>query len=152
MPLPQSEIVNLVAAVYYPILRLAVRKARASKNRLHCDLILDMAAYHSIFDYKRALGRNGSYVVEGGSMFRVFQVLILGPLVSMIWRKKMGVLMHKQNKDLDHIIDLFEGGKIVPVIDKRYQLSEVPEALRYFGEGHARGKIVVTVACDDETQ
>ncbi|MDY6960150.1 MAG: zinc-binding dehydrogenase, partial [Halobacteriota archaeon] len=67
-------------------------------------------------------------------------------------RKKMGVLMHKQNKDLDHIIDLFEGGKIVPVIDKRYQLSEVPEALRYFGEGHARGKIVVTIACDDESQ
>ena len=122
-----------------------------TKNGQLYDLILDMAAYHSIFDYKRALSQNGSYVVEGGSMFRVFQVLILGPFISMMRSKRMGVLMHKQNKDLDHIIDLFEGGKIVPVIDKRYPLSEVPEALRYFGEGHARGKVVITVEHNNKT-
>ena len=122
-----------------------------TKNGQRYDLILDMAAYHSIFDYKRSLGQNGSYVVEGGSMFRVFQVLILGPLISMMGSKRMGVLMHKPNKDLDHIIDLFEAGKVKPVIDKRYPLSEVAEALRYFGEGHAKGKVVITVDHNNKT-
>jgi NADPH:quinone reductase-like Zn-dependent oxidoreductase len=53
--------------------------------------------------------------------------------------------MHKQNKDLDFFIQLFEAGKVKPVIDKRYPLSEVPEAFRYFGKGHARGKVVITL-------
>ena len=122
-----------------------------TKNGQLYDLILDMAAYHSIFDYKRALGQDGSYVVEGGSMFRVFQVLILGPLISVMGGKKMGVLMHKPHKDLDHIIDFFEAGKVKPVIDKRYPLSEVAEALRYFGEGHAKGKVVITVEHNNKT-
>jgi len=55
----------------------------------------------------------------------------------------MGVLMHKPNKDLAFMIELLEAGKVKPVIDKRYTLSEVPEALRYFGEGHAKGKVVI---------
>jgi len=59
--------------------------------------------------------------------------------------KKMSILMHKPNKDLAFMKELLEAGKVVPVIDRRYSLSEVPEALRYFGEGHARGKIVITV-------
>jgi NADPH:quinone reductase-like Zn-dependent oxidoreductase len=63
----------------------------------------------------------------------------------------MGLLMHKQNKDLDFITELFKAGKVKPVIDKCYPLSEVPEALRYFGKGHNRGKVVITVEHKNKT-
>ena len=116
-----------------------------TKNKQRYDLILDFAAHHSIFDYKRALSPRGIYVVVGGSSARIFQVVFLGPLISMTTSKKMGILAHKPNKDLAFMKELLEAGKVVPVIDRRYPLSEVPEALRYFGEGHARGKLVITL-------
>ncbi|MFC2073160.1 NAD(P)-dependent alcohol dehydrogenase [Chloroflexota bacterium] len=116
-----------------------------TKNGQRYDWILDFAAYHSIFDCNRALSPKGIYVMVGGST-RIFQsVVFLGPWISMTGSKKMGVLMHKPNKDLAFMKELFEAGKVVPVIDKRYPLSEVPEALRYFGAGHARGKVVIAV-------
>ncbi len=59
--------------------------------------------------------------------------------------KKLGSLMVKPNKDLAFMKELIEAGKIKPVIDRCYTLSEVPEALRYYGKGHARGKVVITV-------
>ena len=110
------------------------------------DFILDFAAHHSIFDYWRALNANGMYVMVGGSTSRIFQVMFLGPLVSMIASKKMAILMYRQNKDLDFIKELFETGILKPVIDKCYPLSEVPEAFRYFGEGRHKGKVVITLA------
>ncbi len=116
-----------------------------TKNGQRYDLILDNAAYHSIFDYKCALSPKGIYVMVGGSSARIFQVMFLGPLISMTGSKKMGLLMHKPNKDLAFLKELFESGKVVPVIDRRFTLSEVAEALRYFGEGHARGKVVIIV-------
>jgi NADPH:quinone reductase-like Zn-dependent oxidoreductase len=116
-----------------------------TKNEQRYDLILDVAAYHSIFDYKRALSPKGIYVMVGGSMAQVFQVMFLGPWISMTGSKKMGLLMHKPNKSLAFMKELLEAGKVLPVIDRRYPLSEVPEALRYFGEGHARGKVVITL-------
>ena len=116
-----------------------------TKNGQRYDLILDVAAYHSIFDYKRALSPKGIYVMVGGSTARIFQVVFLGPLISMTTSKKMGILMHKPNKDLAFMKELFEAGKVKPVIDRRYPLSEVAEAFRYFGEGHAKGKVVITM-------
>ncbi len=123
-----------------------------TKNGQRYDLILDVAAYRSIFDCKRALSPKGIYVVAGGSMTRIFQVMFLGPWISMRESKKMGLLMHKPNKiDLAFMKELFEAGKVVPVIDRRYTLSEVPEALRYFGEGHAQGKLVITLEHNNKT-
>ena len=116
-----------------------------TKNDQRYDLILDFAAYHSIFDYKRALSPKGIYVMVGGSSARIFQVMFLGPWISMTGSKKMGILAHKPNKDLAFMKELFEAGKVVPIIDRRYPLNETAEALRYFGEGHARGKVVITV-------
>jgi NADPH:quinone reductase-like Zn-dependent oxidoreductase len=116
-----------------------------TKSGQRYDLILDLAAYHSIFDYKRTLSPKGIYVMVGGSSTQIFQVMFLGPWISMTGSKKMGSLFLKPNKDLAYMIELLEAGKIVPVIDRRYPLSEVPEALRYFGEGHAKGKVVITV-------
>ncbi|MFC1994277.1 NAD(P)-dependent alcohol dehydrogenase [Chloroflexota bacterium] len=121
-----------------------------TKNGQHYDLILDFAAHHSILDYKHALSPKGTYVMVGGSSARMFQTMFLGPLISMTTSKKMGMLLHRPNKDLAFIKELFEADKVKPIIDKRYPLSEVPEALRYFGKGHARGKVVITVEHSDK--
>jgi NADPH:quinone reductase-like Zn-dependent oxidoreductase len=119
-----------------------------TKNGQHYDLILDVVVHRSIFDYKRALSPKGICVFVGGSMTRVFLNTLLGLLILMTGSKKMGLVMWKPNKkeDLVFLQDLFEAGKVVPVIDRRYPLSEVPEALRYLEEGPNLGKIVITVA------
>jgi len=122
-----------------------------TKSGQRYDLILDVAAYHSIFDYKRALSPKGIYVMVGGSSARIFQTIFLGPLISMTGSKKLGILAHKPNKGLDFMKKLFEEGKVVPVIDRRYPLSEVPEALRHFGEGHAKGKLVINLEHNNKT-
>jgi NADPH:quinone reductase-like Zn-dependent oxidoreductase len=108
------------------------------------DLILATAGHHSIFDYKRALSPKGIYVFVGGS--GIIQAMTLGPLISKMGNKKMGFFIMKPNKkDLVFVKGLLEAGKVKPVIDRRYPLSEVPDALRYLEEGHAKGKIVITV-------
>jgi NADPH:quinone reductase-like Zn-dependent oxidoreductase len=110
------------------------------------NLILAVGGYHPISDYRRALSPEGIYVCAGGSMAQYSQALLLGPLISMMGRKKMGVVFPIPNqKDLAFLMGLFAAGEVVPVIDRRYTLSEVAEALAYFGEGRARGKIVITV-------
>ena len=124
-----------------------------TKSGQRYDLILDVVAYRSIFDYKRALSPKGIYVFVGGSTAAIFQALFLGPLISMTGSKKMGIVMWKPNKkeDLVFLKELFEAGKVVPVIDRRYPLSEVAEAFRYLEEGHHQGKIVITVEHSNKT-
>jgi len=117
-----------------------------TQNGQRYDLILAVNGYHPISAYKRALSPKGIYVMAGGSTAQIFQAVLLGPWMSITGGKKMGAVTAKPNqKDLAIIIELLEAGKVVPVIDKRYPLSEVPEALRYLGEGHARGKVVITL-------
>jgi NADPH:quinone reductase-like Zn-dependent oxidoreductase len=122
-----------------------------TKSGQRYDLILDMKGYRSIFDYRRALRPRGIFVMVGGSWGLSFKLIFLGLLISIIGRKKMGILAYKPNKDLASLIDLIDAGKVVPVIDRRYPLSEVPEALRYLGEGHAKGKLVITVEHNNKT-
>ncbi len=118
-----------------------------TKNGQHYDLILDVVVHRSIFDYKRALSPKGICVMVGGSPTRIFLNIFLERLTSMTGSKKTGLVPWKPNKkeDLDFIKELFEAGKVVPVIDRRYPLSEVPEAFRYLEEGHAQGKVVITM-------
>jgi NADPH:quinone reductase-like Zn-dependent oxidoreductase len=111
------------------------------------DLILAVNGYHPILDYRRALSPNGICVVVGGSMTQIAQALLLGPLVSRSGSKKvsfMGIAKTNQ-EDLIFLQKLLKASKIVPVIDRRYPLSEAAEALRYLAEGHAKGKVVITV-------
>jgi NADPH:quinone reductase-like Zn-dependent oxidoreductase len=115
------------------------------------DLILDVKTNRSAFDYMRALSPNGIYVTVGGSLARIFQALILGPLISMISKKSTRIVTLKPNKDLAYMNELFEAGKVKPVIDGPYKLSEVPEALRYFGEGKHKGKVVITLEPNGKT-
>jgi len=115
-----------------------------TKSGRRYDLILDVVVYRSIFDYKRALSPKGIFVMIGGSIPRVFLIALTAPLITR--SKKLVILAHKSNsKDLIFVNDLFEAGKVAPVIDRRYPLSEVAEALRYFGKGHVQGKVVITV-------
>lgn len=118
-----------------------------TRNTQSYDLILAANGYHSIFDYRRALKRDGKYVMTGGSGGQMFQAVLLGPLITMTGSKKMGNLSSKPNKkDLLFIKELLEDGKLKPVLDRRYQLSEVAEAVRYLEDGHARGKIVINIS------
>jgi NADPH:quinone reductase-like Zn-dependent oxidoreductase len=110
------------------------------------DLILAANAHHSIFDYRRALRQDGTYVMAGGGLVQGLQAMLLGPFLSLIGSKKMCSFLAKvNNKDLVLLKELLEAGRIVPVIDRRYPLSDVAEALRYLEEGHAQGKVVITV-------
>ncbi|UCD63980.1 MAG: NAD(P)-dependent alcohol dehydrogenase [Candidatus Zixiibacteriota bacterium] len=120
-----------------------------TKSGRHYDLILAVNGHHSIAAYKRALSPGGVYVMAGGSMSQLYQTTLLGPWLSMAGSKKMGTFVMRPNtEDLLFVKGLLEAGKIVPVIDRRYPLSEVAEALRYLEQGHARGKVVITVAGD----
>lgn len=117
-----------------------------TKNGKRYDLILAANAYHSIFAYRRALSTRGIYVMAGGGGFQIFQGMVLGPLLSLLGSKKMRFFIANINqKDLGLLKDFLETGKVVPVIDRRYPLSRVAEALSYLEEKHAKGKIVITV-------
>jgi NADPH:quinone reductase-like Zn-dependent oxidoreductase len=117
-----------------------------TQNGQRYDLIIGANGYHPILAYKRALNPGGIYIVTGGSMKQIFETMLLGSLVAINGSKKLTNLMSKPNpKDLAFMIELIEAGKVIPVIDRCYPLSEVAEALRYVGAGQARGKVIITV-------
>jgi NADPH:quinone reductase-like Zn-dependent oxidoreductase len=117
-----------------------------TKRGQRYDLILAANGHHSIFDYRRALTPDGIFVMAGGGGVQALQTVFLGPFLSRIGRKKIRFFIAKINqKDLVVLKDLMEAGKVVPVIDRRYPLSAAAEALRYLAQGHAQGKIVITV-------
>jgi NADPH:quinone reductase-like Zn-dependent oxidoreductase len=123
-----------------------------TKSGQQYDLILAANGYHPLSDYKRALTPRGIYVMAGGSMAQIFQAMLLGSWMSKTGGKKMGGITGKPNQgDLTFMKGLLEAGKVVPVIDRRYPLIETAEALRYLGEGHARGKIVITMEHSGKT-
>ncbi len=116
-----------------------------TQNGQRYDLILATVGYRSILDYKRALSPEGIYVCTGGSMAQIFQPMLLGPFLSMGGSQKMvNLTVELSQDDLVFIKELIEAGKVVPVIDRCYPLDEVAEAIRYYGEGHSQGKVVIT--------
>jgi NADPH:quinone reductase-like Zn-dependent oxidoreductase len=118
-----------------------------TKSGQRYDLIIAANGYHSIISYRRALSPKGICVTTGGTMGQIFQAILLGPLISLIGSKKMrsSGFARLNQKDLVFLKELLETGKIKPVIDRRYPLSEAAEAFRYFEEGHAKGKVVITL-------
>lgn len=122
-----------------------------TRQKKQYDLILSVNGYHPISAYKRALAPGGIYIMAGGSGVQIFQALLLGPWMSVTGGKKLGGLTAKSNqKDLMIIKELLEKGIVKPVIDRQYPLSEVAEALRYLGEGHAKGKVIITMVNKDK--
>jgi NADPH:quinone reductase-like Zn-dependent oxidoreductase len=121
-----------------------------TKGEVRYDLILDAVGNHSVSEYKRALSPGGIGVVVGfTTMVRMFRVVVRGKLASQTASKKVGMMMMRPTQE-DRLLlrALLEAGTIVPVIDRRYPLAEVPEAIRYLEGGHARGKVVITVEPD----
>jgi NADPH:quinone reductase-like Zn-dependent oxidoreductase len=124
-----------------------------TKGDQHYDAILDNVANHSLSEFRRLLTPNGKYVMIGGGsaneqgvfgrLMRPLQAMILSPFVS----QQMGMMMaDTSQKDLNILADMMQSGKMKPVIDRSYKsLTQIPDALRYLEEGHARGKVVITV-------
>jgi NADPH:quinone reductase-like Zn-dependent oxidoreductase len=120
-----------------------------TKSGQRYDLILDNVGNHSLLDCRRALNPGGRYVIVGGPsgrwldpMPRALEAFVLSRFVS----QDMGMFLAELNKaDLNLLRDLMQAGKVRPVVDRRYRLSEVPAAIGYLEQGHARGKVVITL-------
>ena len=122
-----------------------------TKNGQQYDLIVATAGYRSLADYQRALSRQGIYVCTGGSWAQIFQAAARGQRSSS-GGKKLVMLTMNPNYDFAFIREMIEAGKVRPVIDRHYPLSEIAEAFRYYGRRHARGKVVITVEHNDKTE
>jgi NADPH:quinone reductase-like Zn-dependent oxidoreductase len=123
-------------------------KVNYTKTGERYDWIVDTDSHHSIFRVRRALRPNGVYVTLGGSTGTIFAGLILGPLISTVSDRWSGLLLWWKPfkaEDVATLKELIAAGKVKPVIDRRFPLSHVVDALRWVDEGHARGKVVVTV-------
>lgn len=113
------------------------------------DFILDNVAHHSMSNYKKALLPNGVFVIVGGSLRLVFSILLFGKLFSKKENKKLEVLMHQPNRaDLNKLNELFEKGKLKPIVDTIFPLAQTGEAVQYVGDGHVKGKVVVRMGSD----
>lgn len=122
------------------------KKEDFTKSNERYDLIIGVNGYQPISAYKRMLNPNGVFVHVGGASSQMFQAMAFGPWISMTSNKKMGTFLQRANqKDLVFMKDLIEAGKVKPVIDRSYKLSEISEAFTYFEEGHSQGKVVMTV-------
>jgi NADPH:quinone reductase-like Zn-dependent oxidoreductase len=126
-------------------------KEDSTRNGKQYDLILAVNGYHSILAYRRALRPEGRYVMAGeGSNTHLFpavlQTMLLGRVISRLGRQKMAFFIADANqKDLEFLAELTEAGKVVPVIDASYPLDETAKAFWYLEEGHAKGKVVISV-------
>ncbi len=116
-----------------------------TQNGQGYDLIVDMVANHPMSVLKRSLNPKGICVIVGFStLIHMLKVTLLGPWMSRGGTKKIGMLMPAENEnDFSVMKELLESGKVVPVIDREYSFSEIPEAIRYLEKGRARGKIVI---------
>jgi NADPH:quinone reductase-like Zn-dependent oxidoreductase len=120
-------------------------KADFANSDQKFDLILAVNGDRSIWDYRRTLTPTGRYVMSGGSNRQLFEALLLGPLLSIAGQKLGNLLARPNHSDLLVLKELVEAGKVRPVIERSYQLSEVPDAIRHLETGHASGKLVVTI-------
>jgi NADPH:quinone reductase-like Zn-dependent oxidoreductase len=114
-----------------------------TRNGRRYELILDLAAHRSALAYRGSLMPGGRYLYVGGSVATLMQVLLLGPLLGKAEGKQLRLLAVRLGVErLAPMVALCQAGTIATVIDRRYRLPEVPEALRYLGQGHAKGKLV----------
>ena len=117
-----------------------------TKTGVRYNLIVDCQGFRSMIDNRGALEPEGTYAMIGGSIPRVYQLWFLSLVASLTGeQRKLRLVADGPNKGLSDLKELIEAGKLVPIIDRTYQLSKVPEAMRYFGQGHHKGKIVITM-------
>lgn len=118
-------------------------KEDCTKSGKQFDLILDVIGYHSLFAYRKILTPNGNYRMIGGPIGLILQSAFMGPFLSLLGKKKMGVLAYVPNKGLDTLIEYVLASKIKPIIDREFPFEETKEALDYFGSGKVKGKVVI---------
>lgn len=116
-----------------------------AKSNLRFDLIVAVNGNRSLFAYKRLLNPQGVYVMVGGSLSQIFRSLLFGKLLSLGSKKMLSLAAKPNQKDLAFIVKLVEEGRIKPIIDQRYTLENTIEAMRYIADGHASGKVVISM-------
>jgi len=116
-----------------------------TKNGLRYDLILDTKTTRSPFEYVRSLSAGGTYATVGGVGPRLIQTVVFGWWIRLTSRKKIRMIVLKQNKDLPYLSERFEAGQLIPVIDGPYKLTNACEAFRHFGAANHKGKVVLTM-------
>lgn len=116
-----------------------------TKNGERYNLVIDAKTNRSPFDYLRSLHKNGKYVTVGGKIGRLLQLLILKFWIRIFTNKRLIIVALKPNRDLEYINKLYAAGKIKPVIDGPYTLSEMTKAIQHFGEGKHKGKVVIAI-------
>jgi NADPH:quinone reductase-like Zn-dependent oxidoreductase len=120
-----------------------------TRPALPYDWVLDVNAHHSVLSWRHAVRRGGVYAAQGADSAAWFaQALIQGPLISLATRRHMGLMVHWKPfhpPDVEELLAMVAAGQVRPTIDRRFPLSELVEALRYVDEGHARGKVVITI-------
>jgi NADPH:quinone reductase-like Zn-dependent oxidoreductase len=121
------------------------KKEDFTKSGKKYDLILELIGKRSIFKYIRSLEPKGILSVAGGTIFTLLQAAFIGRLISSFGSKKLGILMHRPNTTLKSLIDLYEAGKLKPVIDTVYPLKEIAKAVQDLGNGLLKGKVVIKV-------
>lgn len=119
------------------------KKEDFAKNGKCYDRIIDVVANRSIYAYKKSLCANGIFVMVGGKAKTIIQTMLLGPIISLLGNKKLGVLMHEPNKDLDKLADLLASTKVRSVIDDTYPLSDTALAVQKIGDGKVKGKVLI---------
>ena len=130
-------------------------KEDVTQGQQRYDLIVDTVGTHSLLDYRRVMNPKGIYVMVGGSndkwMLGLVGTLAHAKILSSSAGQQFSMMLAELNPDdLKIIGDLMQTGKVTPVIDRTYSLNEVPEALRYLEQGHARGKVVISMVAEDK--
>ncbi|MEJ2545205.1 MAG: NAD(P)-dependent alcohol dehydrogenase [Calditrichaceae bacterium] len=121
------------------------KKEDFTKSDRKYDLIVDTKTNRCVFEYLRVLNPDGVYATVGGNTSGILRVVIWGPVIKLFTKKKVQLVILQLNKDLPYMNELFFAGKVKSVIDGPYKLKEVPEAMRYFGEGKHKGKVVISI-------
>jgi NADPH:quinone reductase-like Zn-dependent oxidoreductase len=116
-----------------------------ARNGKHYDLILALNGNRSLSDFKRALAPKGIFVMVGGALSQVFKSMFFGALMSTGGKKMRYLAAKPDSEDLDWLIKRVEEGKVKPFIEKRYPLQQTADAMQYVGQGHARGKVVISI-------
>ncbi len=112
------------------------------------DRIIAINGYHTLSAYKHLLVPNGIFVMVGGSLKQIFTSLLFGSLMSLGSKKIRTLAAKPKREDLEFVLDLVASNKIHPVIDRCYPLEQTAQAMSYVSEGHAQGKVVITIGLE----
>jgi len=122
------------------------RREDYTRNGKTYDLVLDVQAFRGVHAYARSLAPGGRYFYVGDSVGTLFQVMLFGPWIGRGAGKRIRMLVVRLgSRHLGPLVELCQAGKVSTIVDRRYSLDEVPQALAYLGNGHAKGKVLIIV-------